>query len=135
MTNRDILRPVMLNDSKSFRGCVVRFRSQNALPWGRLAVSPGVCTMRTGLGRQFEVRRSETSFVRYEKIRFPPLVIQNVISFFDSQDRRLALYFVPSRPERVRRTLVEYGRPLRVERLGFRGRRPGSETDPSGASH
>jgi hypothetical protein len=56
--------------------------------------------------------------------------METVITFFDAQDRRLGLSFIPARAERVRRALVDCGWPVRVERLGVRGRRRENDTAP-----
>ncbi len=106
-----------MSEGRPFRGTVVHWRYQNNFnPWGgRLWVTADLCTLRSGLGAQYEIRCSDTAWVRYEKIR---AARRTVISFFDRGGERIGLSFIPARPERVRRALVEAGWPVRVEYLG-----------------
>lgn len=113
-----------MSETRTFRGSVVRWRYQsNLIPWGgRLLVATEVCRLRSCLGRQDEIHRSETALVSYEKIR-NLAAWRSIFTFFSSDGEKLGLSFIPSRPERVRRALVEDGWPVRIQYLGLRGSR------------
>jgi len=77
--------------------------------------------MKSGLGRRSIVRRDEAAWVRVERVRLG-LVTRTVFSFFDTEQRRLGLSFIPWRPKLVRAALEYSGWPIRAERLDLTGR-------------
>jgi hypothetical protein len=57
-----------------------------------------------------------------------------MVTFLDRRGSRLGLSFVPIRTDELLDTLGETGWPVRVERVGFGGRRDEDETEPAASA-
>lgn len=92
------------------RGSLLRFRFQRATPTAVATLTETSCRIRS-LWRTFEIERAATDRVDVEKIRYPGNW-STLVRFRKSDGSQAAPIFVPIRPARFRRGLIENGWPV-----------------------
>jgi hypothetical protein len=110
----------MLSDKPRCRGSVVRSRWQNGTPWGTLLVAEQQCELTSGLGRRSIIQRSDVSVVRLEKVRLG-IVTRTVLTFVDSNGKRVGLSFIPWRPKVLTAALAAQSWPVEMAKFGLGG--------------